>query len=324
MHARFEPERRKIFELPPEPRRPRPVQRRSSALSHAPQKLPSSCAVARSWEADAIVCDSGDLAAPIVAAALGIPSVNHSFGAMIPLAALERAEDVVAPLWEGRAGARRRMRAPSRGLYVDIAPTSFAWEQPLGASCACGRFPTLAATSPAWLDELGAAARLRDAGHRLQPARALPPLLGGLDGDVLGARDRRRAASTRRRSARCSPRVRLERFVPQADVLPALPRPSSRHGGSGTTLGALAHGLPLVLVPQAADQFDNAARCVAAGVAVVIGPDELSADPSRAAAAGARRAVVHRRGARGSRLEIEEMGTPDEVATAVEEHVARG
>ena len=55
------------------------------------------------------------------------------------------------------------------------------------------------------------------------------------------------------------------------------------HGGSGTTLGALAQGLPLVLVPQGADQFDNAARCVASGVAVVIGPGELSADAVRRA-----------------------------------------
>ena len=46
------------------------------------------------------------------------------------------------------------------------------------------------------------------------------------------------------------PRVRVERFVPQAHILPRSAAVVS-HGGSGTTLGALAHGLPLVLVPQA-------------------------------------------------------------------------
>ena len=51
----------------------------------------------------------------------------------------------------------------------------------------------------------------------------------------------------------------VERFVPQAEVLPHCSVVVS-HGGSGTTYGALAHGLPLLMLPHAADQFDNAAR----------------------------------------------------------------
>ena len=38
------------------------------------------------------------------------------------------------------------------------------------------------------------------------------------------------------------------------------------HGGSGTTLAALNAGLPLVVVPQGADQFENARACERAGV----------------------------------------------------------
>ncbi|MEV5537149.1 nucleotide disphospho-sugar-binding domain-containing protein [Saccharopolyspora shandongensis] len=41
-------------------------------------------------------------------------------------------------------------------------------------------------------------------------------------------------------------------------------------GGSGTVLGALAHGLPMVLWPQGADQPINAARAAAAGAAVTV------------------------------------------------------
>jgi UDP:flavonoid glycosyltransferase YjiC (YdhE family) len=48
------------------------------------------------------------------------------------------------------------------------------------------------------------------------------------------------------------------------------------HGGSGTVLGALAHGLPLVLTPINADQPENAERCAAAGAARVIEPADLS------------------------------------------------
>jgi UDP:flavonoid glycosyltransferase YjiC (YdhE family) len=42
------------------------------------------------------------------------------------------------------------------------------------------------------------------------------------------------------------------------------------HGGSGGVVGALAHGLPMVLLPLGADQPLNAARCEALGVAVVL------------------------------------------------------
>ena len=48
------------------------------------------------------------------------------------------------------------------------------------------------------------------------------------------------------------------------------------HAGSGTTLAALAAGLPLVLVPQGADQFDNARACERAGAARVLMPDRVT------------------------------------------------
>lgn len=55
------------------------------------------------------------------------------------------------------------------------------------------------------------------------------------------------------------------------------------HGGSGSVLGALAHGLPLVMVPMGADQPLNAARCAALGIARVL--DALRASPAAARAA---------------------------------------
>ena len=49
------------------------------------------------------------------------------------------------------------------------------------------------------------------------------------------------------------------------------------HGGSGTTYGALADGLPLVLVPIFADQFENAKRVTAVGAAITVeGPDAIA------------------------------------------------
>ena len=80
------------------------------------------------------------------------------------------------------------------------------------------------------------------------------------------------------------PRVRIERFVPQNAVLPLCAAVVS-HGGSGTTLAAIAHGLPQVLVPQGADQFINAERCQAAGLGRAVFPAAVSAESVGAACA---------------------------------------
>jgi UDP:flavonoid glycosyltransferase YjiC (YdhE family) len=67
------------------------------------------------------------------------------------------------------------------------------------------------------------------------------------------------------------PQVRVERFLPQAEILPRCSAVVS-HGGSGSVLGAIAHGLPQVLIPMGADQPLNAARCEELGLARVLDP----------------------------------------------------
>lgn len=56
------------------------------------------------------------------------------------------------------------------------------------------------------------------------------------------------------------------------------------HGGSGTVLGALAAGTPLVVVPLLADQHENARRVVHAGAGVAAGPLEAVGSWEQAAA----------------------------------------
>ena len=70
--------------------------------------------------------------------------------------------------------------------------------------------------------------------------------------------------------------VHLERFVPQSAVLAHVAAVVS-HAGSGSILGALGHGLPMVLIPMGADQPWNGDRCAALGVARVLDP--LTATP---------------------------------------------
>src|SRR3954453_15361341 len=59
----------------------------------------------------------------------------------------------------------------------------------------------------------------------------------------------------------CDAIVTLDPYIPQAEVLPRC-HAVIPHGGAGTTLGALAFGLPLLVIPQGADQYANAERVV--------------------------------------------------------------
>lgn len=313
--------RRSLESIPVEARR-RFGFSRIFALVHAPPKLPDLLELVRARRVDAIVHDSADLAAPIAAAALGLPSVNHSFGAMVPLSVLEHAAELVEPLWRDQGLEPEPYAGAFRGLYVDLAPPSFAWEQPQGASVRLRPVAAEPGEAPAWLADLDTPLVYATLGTIFNEPTLLRPLLDGLDGVPAALVTIGRNVDP----AEIGPvpaQIRVERFVPQAHVLPRCAAVVS-HGGSGTTLGALAHGLPLVLVPQGADQFDNAARCAAAGVAVVVKPDELTADAVRAALRRVLDEPTFAAAARELQAEIEAMPTPEEVAEAVEAHAARG
>jgi UDP:flavonoid glycosyltransferase YjiC (YdhE family) len=63
--------------------------------------------------------------------------------------------------------------------------------------------------------------------------------------------------------------VHVEAWVPQGEVL-ATAALVVCHGGSGTTFGALAAGVPLVMVPMLADQPANAAAVTGAGAGLLV------------------------------------------------------
>ncbi|GLZ43269.1 glycosyltransferase [Actinokineospora sp. NBRC 105648] len=77
------------------------------------------------------------------------------------------------------------------------------------------------------------------------------------------------------------PRVRVAAWVPQAEAL-APAAVVVCHGGSGTVFGALAAGVPLVVVPLFADNPVNAQLVADAGAGLVVAPD---ADPATLRAA---------------------------------------
>jgi UDP:flavonoid glycosyltransferase YjiC (YdhE family) len=70
--------------------------------------------------------------------------------------------------------------------------------------------------------------------------------------------------------------VRVEAWIPQRDLL-AHASAVVCHGGSGTVRGALAAGLPLVVVPLGADQPYNAQRIAAVGAGLAVPNADVSA-----------------------------------------------
>jgi UDP:flavonoid glycosyltransferase YjiC (YdhE family) len=104
--------------------------------------------------------------------------------------------------------------------------------------------------------------------------------------------------------------VTARAWVPQAAAI-AQADLVVHHGGSGTTLGALAAGVPQLVLPQGADQFANADALVTAGAAVRLLPGELTAD---AVAEQARKASACRDAAGAIAADIAAMPSPAEVA----------
>jgi UDP:flavonoid glycosyltransferase YjiC (YdhE family) len=76
--------------------------------------------------------------------------------------------------------------------------------------------------------------------------------------------------------------VHVERYIPLSQLIPTCELVIC-HGGFGTVLTTLAAGVPLVIIPIAADQPDNARRCADLGVAEVIGADSRRPEAIREA-----------------------------------------
>ncbi|ADB51130.1 glycosyltransferase [Conexibacter woesei] len=131
-------------------------------------------------------------------------------------------------------------------------------ERPLVYATLGSVAPTLALAAPVYRAIVDAVAEL--------PVRVLLTVGRQPDPDTLGP---------------LPPNVRAAAWVDQAGVLPGAAVVVC-HGGSGTTFGALAAGVPLVLLPLFADQPVNARRVVEAGAGIAVAPPH-AADDVRAA-----------------------------------------
>ncbi len=244
--------------------------------------LPSVTDVVASWTPDLIVRDPCEYASAVVAGTTGTAVAQAAIGA----ADVEWSSiDVAAPALE----------AHRRGLVAEVRATPYLT-----------RFPPSLDPSPF-------PATRRYSEPRPGPGAPLPEWWGGSDaplvyvsfGTVLGhmsiAADAYRTVLAavadldvrvlltvgRRFDAAqlgdLPDNVHVEAWVEQADALAAADLVVC-HGGSGTTYGALAAGLPLVIVPMFADQFVNARTVAAAGAGVAF-ERAAGLDPAAIAAA---------------------------------------
>ena len=103
------------------------------------------------------------------------------------------------------------------------------------------------------------------------------------------------------------PNIHIERFVPQSLLYPHC-AVAVIHGGSGTMIGALQHGVPLVVMPFGADHPGNVLAAQAAGVARALDPEQMTAEEVREAVSEILARTEYRDNAR--RIQAEIAGLP--------------
>ncbi len=235
------------------------------------------------WHPDLIVCDETDFGSMIAAERLDL-----AYATVLVTAAgsFVRHEVIAEPLNDLRAEhglpPDPDLEMLSRYLVLSPFPPSFRDQGfPLPATAHSVRPLLIQPTvdAPHWIAELrgrptvyvtlGTVFNLESgdlfsrviAGVRNRPVNVVVTVGRHLDPEELGPQPAN---------------VRIERYISQSLLLPHCDVVVS-HGGSGSVIGALAHGLPSVVIPMGADQPNNAARCQALGVGWVL--DAIGATP---------------------------------------------
>jgi len=117
------------------------------------------------------------------------------------------------------------------------------------------------------------------------------------------------------------PNARVERWVPHSDLLPCIDVVVTT-GGTGTVLGSLAAGVPLVVVPTAWDQPENAWRVAEAGAGVRLTPRQCTPEQVRDAVERVLKDQSFRRNARRLATDFARYGGAAQAADLLEELAA--
>jgi UDP:flavonoid glycosyltransferase YjiC (YdhE family) len=285
--------------------------------------------VVDAWTPDLLVHEVAELAAPLVGAVRGIPYVDVSYGRLIPRFLLEATGDAAARHWRARSLEPHPVAGLFEHLYVDTCPPSLQNPEIASLASVIALRPAaaemVAAPPPEWFERLGGRPivyvtmgtvwnRTPELFSRIIEALRDEPLALVLtvgeqnDPAALGAQP---------------DNVVVRRYIPQAELLPHC-HAVVAHGGSGTILGALAHGLPLLVVPQGADQYANADAVVAAGAGRRLTRDETTVAAIRDSVRALLREPGHQDAAQRVRAEIMAMPAAATTIAAFQSLIAPG
>lgn len=279
------------------------------------------------WAPDLIVAEEAELAGPVAALRSGAALVVHGLG----IAAMGEWETIAPGVAEfGRQCGVPDLAATYRhAVHLSICPAALRpatsrWQRmqpvrPAFGSAVAGdvRLFTLPAlphprtvhlTLGTVFNTAAGVLETALAGLKRLPVNVVVTVGPGVDPAQLGPQP---------------PHVLVRDYLPHAQLLPHCDLVVS-HGGAGVLLGALAHGLPQLVLPQGADQFGNAAAAQLAGAALALEPHELT-EATVAAAVG--RLLLEPRfavAARTVRTQIEAMPSPDEVVGMLARHCRNG
>ena len=282
------------------------------------------------WEPDLLIHDSAELAGAIAAEVAGIAHAEHAFGVVRPLALREAGTEGLEAACRRRGVASPGVGGAGGELYLDPCPpgiqdpdiATLPNVQPIRPT---GFDDAPDAVIPAWLLEprrrplvyltLGTEFNKRPDVYRTI-----------LDGLVREPWDVVVTIGLRGDSTLLGPQpdnVHVERWVPQSRLLPHCEVFVS-HGGSGALLGAIGAGVPMLAIPQGADQFINAERVVATGMGRRLLPAELEPAAVRESVRALIDEPAHRAAARAVQATTATMPAPEAVVPVLEAHTRGG
>ena len=228
--------------------------------------------LARRWHPDLIVHEESEYAAPLVASLLGVPCITHSWPAPArPTEHRDLIRSLLQPIWARHDAGRPRL---SGERYLDACPPPFQSEALRSIDGVEAIRPVPfdgpSTSPPTWLDQLERPAAYVSLGT--VPEFSRPDILQSVTeaaADVVASVVVTTGPNPTDTLDPGTRHVFVERYVPQSIVLPHVDVVVS-HGGAGTTLGALTHGLPHVVVPRLpfGSQRQNAERVDALGIGI--------------------------------------------------------
>jgi UDP:flavonoid glycosyltransferase YjiC (YdhE family) len=267
-------------------------------------------AAAREHAADLVLFETQALAGPLSAEVLGLPSVHHTIGPRLEPGVVELAADAVSPLWRAFDRDAPRDAGLHRGHTIAICPPSLEPGHPVSGDTIALRPAPLPVRPPQPTERPLIYATL---GTIWSDPAVFRAVLDGLASEPVDVVVTVGAGHDPAALEPFPGNAQVTQFIPQAELLPRCAA-VVHHAGAGTMFGALAHGLPQLALPQAADNFLNAESLNRSGAGLVLQPTEVSPENVRLAVKTLLDGRAHADAARLMSDEIAAMPSPEEAA----------